>query len=85
MDSQLCKAWPSKLCPVKKERLAIIGKVDQKNHADYARVKAAAEIAIQTIYGAKNDIYMLDGSGFGIPESEEDFKVTANLSEAVKA
>ena len=55
--------------PVKKEQLAIIRKVEQKNLADYARVKATAEIAIQAIYDSKNDVCILDRSGFGILES----------------
>ena len=47
--------------------------VEQKKHADYARDKAAAKIAFQSIYGSKNDFYKSDGLGFGILESEEEF------------
>ncbi|CCU82344.1 putative effector protein [Blumeria hordei DH14] len=71
-DSRSCRARPNKSGPVKKEQLAIIRKLEQKNHADYARIKAAAEKTIEEIYGAKNDVCMSDGSGFGILDSEEE-------------
>lgn len=70
-DSRFCEARPNKSSSVKKEQLAIILNVERKNHADYARVKVAAEIAIQAIYGSKNDVYISDGSGLVILESEE--------------
>ena len=69
---RFCKARPSKFGPIKIEQLTIVRKVEQKNHADYALIKAVAEKAIQAIYGSKNDVCMSDGSGFRILESEEE-------------
>ena len=71
-ESRYFKARPSKFGPVKKEQLAIIRKIEQKNHADFTPIRAAAGIAIQAIHGTKNDVYMSEGSGFGILESEEE-------------
>ena len=71
-DSWLCEARANKFGPVKKEQLAIIRKVEQKRLADYARIKAAAEIVCEAIYGLKKDAYMPDRSGCGILESKEE-------------
>ena len=66
------KPNPTSLARRRKEQLAIFRYFEQKRLGDYARDKATAEIAIQAIHSSKKDVYMSDGPGFRILESEEE-------------
>ena len=55
-----------------KEQLAFIRKVQQKRHADFARIRAAAQKTLEEIYPSKKDVCMAEGSGYESLESEEE-------------